>query len=577
MAELISAKYLLSLAATSVQFQYFERWSRVADPFRGLYQFPWFVEAIKILYFVLLLIVGAYGLYRCWMVCSYFKYRHNIPGPPPPIDKWPTVTVQLPIYNELYVIERLVDAVAQFDYPRELLEIQVLDDSVDETQQVARARVEHYRAMGLSIHYLRRNDRTGFKAGNLAAGLKSASGELVAIFDADFLPEPDFLRRMVPYFADPNIAMVQARWAYLNRGYSALTQVQALMHDGHFVIEQGARSRSGVFFNFTGTAGVWRRAAIDDAGGWQHDTLTEDIDLSYRAQLRGWKLLYVPGIDCPSELLVDMNGFKAQQARWTKGSLQVARKLLPGLLRSEQRLRVKVEGFFQLTSSLNFPIMMCLFVLTLPVMNLRLFQFQGGAQALLINGWSFICSTFLLLAYSAGSQYALYPRAWKRSLLFVPHMVAVGIGLSMNNSKAALEALFGVKSDFVSTPKLGTTDKSGSSFKKSYRVRAGWMPYIDICLGLYFSSALVRAVVDGTYRVVPFLLFLVWGYLYTSVLSLGQGWWEQLRQGGRRAPSTELEVAGATKVNPAQDSGAERLPHLESAPAVEGGGESSGV
>ncbi len=576
MAELISAKYLLSLAATSVQFQYFERWSRVADPFRGLYQFHWFVEGIKISYFVLLAIIGMYGLHRIWMVYTYFKYSHNLPDLPT-LAKWPKVTVQLPIYNERYVIERLVDAVAQFDYPRELLEIQVLDDSVDETQQVARACVERYQALGVAICYLHRNDRTGFKAGALAAGLESASGELVAIFDADFLPEPDFLRRMVPYFADPNIAMVQARWAYLNRDYSALTEVQALMHDGHFFIEQGARSRSGVFFNFTGTAGVWRRVAIDDAGGWQHDTLTEDIDLSYRAQLRGWKLLYIPGIECPSELPVDMNGFTAQQARWCKGCLQVGIKILPGLLRSDQALRVKIEALFHLTSSLAFPIFMYLSLLMLPVMNLGLFQFQGGVQAFLINGWSFICTASLLVAYAAGSQLAFYPRTWKRSMLFLPHMMAVGIAICMRNSSATLEALFGVESDFVRTPKFGIAGKSGSSFKKPYRVRAGWMHYIDICLGLYFTSMIFRVVIDRNYFMVPYLLLLVWGFLYTGVLSVGQGWWEQLRQAARRAPSPEVQAADPAIVNPAQNSGDERLAHLDSASAVEGGGESSGA
>jgi cellulose synthase/poly-beta-1,6-N-acetylglucosamine synthase-like glycosyltransferase len=250
MVALISAKFLPGLWATSIQFEYLKYWTTLADPFRGLYRFHSFEEGVKIIYFIALMFLSTFGMHRSWMVYTFFKHRRNKPGPPPPMDKWPKVTVQLPIYNERYVIERLVDAVAHFDYPRELLEIQVLDDSVDDTQEVACARVEHYRALGLSISHIHRNNRAGFKAGALAEGLEAATGEFIAIFDADFIPEPDFLRRMLPYFVDPNIAMVQARWTYLNRNYSALTEVQTLINDGHFIIEQGARSRSGVFFQF---------------------------------------------------------------------------------------------------------------------------------------------------------------------------------------------------------------------------------------------------------------------------------------------------------------------------------------
>ncbi len=305
-------------------------WRRNMDPdlnpFRGIYQLNSFDLAIMLPYFFVMIILAAYGIHRYALVYNYYKNRKHVPGPPPEIAAWPKVTVQLPIYNERYVIERLVEAVSQFDYPRELLEIQVLDDSTDQTQQIARDCVERYRALGLPICYIHRDNREGYKAGALQEGLKSATGEFVAVFDADFIPPADFLRRTVPYFADEKLAMVQTRWSYINRNYSALTEVEAILLDGHFVIEHSARYRSGLFFNFNGTAGIWRRNAIEDAGGWQHDTLTEDTDLSYRAQLRGWHFLYLPDIECPSELPVEMNAFKSQQARWAKGLMQTAKK-----------------------------------------------------------------------------------------------------------------------------------------------------------------------------------------------------------------------------------------------------------
>ncbi|HET6199688.1 MAG TPA: cellulose synthase family protein, partial [Candidatus Acidoferrales bacterium] len=295
--------------------------------FSGIYQPNSFDLLMMIPYFLVLGVLAAYGIYRYVLVYNFYHYRHNVPGPPPPVNEWPKVTIQLPIYNERYVIERLVDCIAQFEYPREKLDIQVLDDSTDETQQVARACVERHQQLGIPITYIHRENREGYKAGALHEGLKSAKGEFIAIFDADFLPPADFLACTVPYFADPKLGMVQTRWSYINRNYSALTEAEAILLDGHFVIEHGARYRRGSFFNFNGTGGVWRRTAIEDAGGWQHDTLTEDTDLSYRAQLRGWRFLYLPDVECPSELPVEMNAFKSQQARWAKGLMQTAIKI----------------------------------------------------------------------------------------------------------------------------------------------------------------------------------------------------------------------------------------------------------
>ena len=523
-------------------------WSRMTDPslnpFRGMYQVNAFDLAIMIPYFLVLVILAAYGLHRYWLVYNYFKNRANVPGPPPAVEIWPKVTIQLPIYNERYVIERLVDAIVHFDYPRELLQIQVLDDSTDETQEVARACVERNQALGVPIEYLHRTDRTGYKAGALAEGLKSATGEFVAIFDADFLPNPDFLRRTLPYFAEPQTAMVQARWTYLNRDYSALTEVETILLDGHFVIEHGARSRSGAFFNFNGTGGVWRRTAIDDAGGWQHDTLTEDTDLSYRAQLRGWKFVYVPGVEVASELPVEMNSFKTQQARWAKGLMQTAKKILPRVLKSDQPAHVKAEAFFHLTANISYPFMVVLSTILLPAMIVRFYQ--GWFQMLLIDLPLFLASSCSISGFYLAAQRALYPKTWKRSILYVPFVMAVGIGLSVRNAKAVLEALFGMKSEFARTPKYRIEGQSGTWRKKLYRNRAGWLPYVEIALGIYFAATIVYAIQNQSYVTVPFLVLFVWGYLYTGLMSVGQGWFERLRFGAARPPASAAEARPAS-------------------------------
>jgi cellulose synthase/poly-beta-1,6-N-acetylglucosamine synthase-like glycosyltransferase len=467
MSALLFSQHAIGFVAAA-QGPLLNYWSKLTDPgrnpFRGLYQLNAFDLAIMIPYFLVLVILAAYGLHRYYLVYAFFKNRDNVPGPPPAVAEWPKVTIQLPIYNERYVIKRLVDAVARFDYPRELLDIQVLDDSTDETQEVARNCVERYQQLGLPISYIHRDNREGFKAGALQEGLKSARGEFVAIFDADFLPAPDFLRLTLPYFTDPKIGMVQGRWTYLNRHYSALTEVETILLDGHFVMEHGARSRAGDFFNFNGTAGVWRRCVIDDAGGWQHDTLTEDTDLSYRAQLRGWKFLYLPDIECPSELPVEMNAFKAQQARWAKGLMQTAKKILPMMMRSDQPQRVKAEAVFHLTANISYPFMVILSTLLLPAMIVRFYQ--GWFQMLFIDLPLFIASSCSISGFYLASQRVLYPKTWTRSIWYMPFVMAVGIGLSVRNAKAVLEAIFGVQSEFVRTPKFKIEGQAGTWKKK---------------------------------------------------------------------------------------------------------------
>jgi cellulose synthase/poly-beta-1,6-N-acetylglucosamine synthase-like glycosyltransferase len=509
-------------------------WHRNTDlnPFRGLYQVNSFDLAVMAPYFVVMVILAMYGIHRYVLVYHFYKNRKRIAPPPPEISEWPRVTVQLPIYNERYVIERLVDAVAQFDYPRELLDIQVLDDSTDETQEVARNCVERYQQLGLPISYIHRDNREGFKAGALQEGLKVARGEHIAIFDADFIPPADFLRNTVPYFADAKLAMVQTRWSYINRNYSKLTEVEAVLLDGHFVIEHSARFRSGLFFNFNGTAGIWRRAAIEDAGGWQHDTLTEDTDLSYRAQLRGWQFIYLPDIECPSELPVEMNAFKSQQARWAKGLMQTAKKIMPRVLRSNIPGQVKAETFFHLTANVSYPLMVLLSMILLPAMIVRFYQ--GWFQILVIDLPLFIASTCSISSFYLAAERAIFPKTWKRTFLYLPFIMAVGIGLSVRNAVAVLEAMFGVKSDFVRTPKYRVEAGAHGSdawATKKYRKTAGWMPYAEVLLGIYFAAAVVYAIEMENYATVPFLLLFVWGYLYTGLMSLGQTYIDRLRFG----------------------------------------------
>ena len=506
-------------------------WQRLTDKtFRGLYQTNAFDLAIMLPYFAVLVVLAAYGSHRYWLVYNFYKHRHVEPGPPPEITEWPKVTIQLPIFNERYVVDRLVESVARMDYPHEKLEIQVLDDSTDDTVTVARACVERYQAMGLDIHYVHRDNREGFKAGALGEGMKTANGEFIAIFDADFQPHADFLRRTIPYFVDPKIGMIQTRWTYVNRHYSSLTEVEAILLDGHFVMEHGGRYREGTFFNFNGTAGVWRRKAIEDAGGWEHDTLTEDTDLSYRAQLRGWKFIYNMRVECPSELPVEMNSFKSQQARWAKGLTQVAKKSLRRILSAPIPLRVKAEAFFHLTANLSYPLMMLLSTLLLPAMIVRFYQ--GWLQVLAIDVPLFVASTCSISSFYLMSQRELHPKSWMRSILYMPYVMALGIGIGVRNSIAVIEALLGIQSEFVRTPKYRIEgDARENWIAKAYRKRSGWMPWAEVALGIYFAFAVVYSVQNENYATVPFLLLFVGGYAYTGLMSLGQGYLERMRFG----------------------------------------------
>jgi cellulose synthase/poly-beta-1,6-N-acetylglucosamine synthase-like glycosyltransferase len=498
--------------------------------FRGLYHWNFFDACMLIPYFAVMILLSVYGLHRYTLCYHYFKYRKNYrPDPPRRFSELPCVTVQLPVFNEQFVIDRLIEAVCAMEYPREKLEIQVLDDSTDETQQVASAIVDRYRALGHNIVYIHRTNREGFKAGALDNGLHIAKGEYIAIFDADFVPPQDWLMRVIHHFAEPEIGMVQTRWTHLNRNYSMLTQIEAILLDGHFVLEHGARDRAGEFFNFNGTAGMWRREAISDGGGWQHDTLTEDTDLSYRSQMAGWKFKYLPDIECPSELPIEMTAFKTQQARWAKGLIQTSIKILPRVWRSKAPMRVKIEAVYHLTANLSYPLMVIMSALLIPAMICRFYQ--GWFQMLLIDFPLFTASSFSIAVFYLMSQREIFPKTWKRTFYFLPFLMAVGIGLTVTNTKAVMEALFGIKSAFVRTPKYRVAKKGEKSQAAKYRKRLKLIPWIELLLGCYFLAAILYTFANRNFFTAPFLVLFVFGYWYTGLMSLLQGRFERWRTG----------------------------------------------
>jgi cellulose synthase/poly-beta-1,6-N-acetylglucosamine synthase-like glycosyltransferase len=475
---------------------------------------------ILVLYFFVLSILAIYGWHRYYLVYLYMKNRDKAPVPAPPLREFPPVTIQLPIYNEMYVADRLIDAVCDMTYPRELLEIQVLDDSTDETTEIAELAVRRHAARGFNISYLHRVDRRGYKAGALEAGLKVARGQFIAIFDADFIPPKDFLIRTLPHLvSNDKVGMVQARWGHINHHYSLLTQIQSILLDAHFVLEHGGRNRAGCFFNFNGTAGVWRRTAIEDAGGWQHDTLTEDLDLSYRAQLLGWKFVFLPDLVSPAEVPVEMNSFKSQQHRWAKGSIQTCMKLLPRILRSKQPLAVKAEAFFHLSANFNYLLMSLLSILMFPAMYVR--YNMGWTEMLLIDIPLFAAATLSVCNFYIVSQRELYPD-WRSRLKYLPFLMSIGIGLCVNNTRAVLEAVFGRQSEFTRTPKYGIERESDEWVGKKYHQNVGVQPIIELALGLYFTGTVFYALMNQIYGTVPFLMLFQIGFLYTGLLSIFQ-------------------------------------------------------
>jgi cellulose synthase/poly-beta-1,6-N-acetylglucosamine synthase-like glycosyltransferase len=521
----------LAFAPQNGLLHYWKTLQSTDQTFKGLYHWNLFDAAVLLPYFAVMIILSIYGIHRYTMCYLYYKYRKNYhPDPPRHFEELPRVTIQLPIFNEQFVIDRLIDAICAIEYPRERLEIQVLDDSTDETQEVAAGIVERYAALGHPIVYIHRTNRHGYKAGALDAGLKVAKGEYVAIFDADFVPPPDWLMKVIHHFAEPEIGMVQTRWSHMNRDYSMLTQIEAILLDGHFIIEHGARVRSGDFFNFNGTAGMWRIQAIADGGGWQHDTLTEDTDLSYRSQLAGWKFKYLPEVECPSELPIEMTAFKTQQARWAKGLIQTSIKVLPLMFRSHVPRRIKVEAVYHLTANLSYPLMVIMSVLLMPAMICRFYQ--GWFQMLLIDFPLFTASSFSIAFFYLMSEREIFPKTWLKTFLYLPFLMALGIGLTVTNTKAVMEALFGFKSPFVRTPKYRVAKKGEKSQAAKYRKRLLLAPWIEMLLGAYFFVAILYTFSNHNYFTAPFLILFVIGYWYTGLMSLLQGRFERWRSGG---------------------------------------------
>jgi cellulose synthase/poly-beta-1,6-N-acetylglucosamine synthase-like glycosyltransferase len=457
-----------------------------------------------------------YGLHRYVMIWLYWKHRKHHPRPLSHFDSLPVVTIQLPVYNERYVVERVIHAAAHLEYPRDRLQIQVLDDSTDDTAEIAARLVADYAAQGLDIVHHRRTNRNGFKAGALEAGMAVARGELIAVFDADFVPSPSFLQETVQYFTDPKVGMIQTRWEHLNRGESLLTRVQGLFLDGHLLIEQTARNRSGRFLNFNGTAGIWRTRCIADAGGWQHDTLTEDLDLSYRAQMKGWQFYFLPHVITPAELPADMNAFKSQQHRWAKGSVQTCKKLLPAILHSDLPLKIKAEAFFHLTANFAYLLLAFMCVLLHPSLKMTQYTWQN---VLWIDLPIFASASLSVAFFYLTAIFELSPRWW-RDICYIPALIALGIGLSLNNGKAVLEALFNHASEFVRTPKYGEGRVQKVRPHAKYRALRSILPALEVGLAAYYCYFFLFAVQYRLWVSMPFLALFLFGFLYVASLSL---------------------------------------------------------
>ncbi|MBK8914454.1 MAG: glycosyltransferase [Phycisphaerales bacterium] len=509
-------------------------------------------------YVAVLSLLCVYGLHRCFLVVLYYRHRRRPLAPTGRFAELPHVTVQLPMYNEASVAARVIEAAGRIEYPRDRLEIQVLDDSTDETGAIAAECVRRLRESGIAAHHNQRTDRTGYKAGALQHGLQTARGELIAIFDADFVPPPRILLDSVGHFTDPQVGAVQCRWDHLNRDDSILTRAQSILLDGHFIVEHVARNRSGRFMSFNGTAGIWRRTAIDDAGGWQHDTLTEDLDLSYRAQLRGWRFVFLPNVTSPAELPPEMNAFKAQQHRWTKGGAQTCIKLLPTVLRSRLPLRVRIEAFFHLTGNFVYVLMVLLALLLGPAILARASSDSPMPVWQVAVEWGlFLVGTGSALLFYLVSQREI-GRGLPGTLAAIPSLMALGVGIAFNNAIAAVDGMLRPAGEFVRTPKFGRVGGSqgataaadvgtaerpagdcpvapalpAQSTRMAVRTKRQWQAWAEFGIAGYLATFLLLVLMeaDGVLRVaavLPFLLIFVGGYAYVA--------WQTLAGGARAA------------------------------------------
>ncbi len=496
------------------------------DTFAGVHSLAAFDYLVLIPYFLMLAVLSFYGCHRFVTIWHYYKGLKNMPKEPPARfaalpGGMPKVTIQLPLFNERFVVERLLESAVKVRYPEGLLQIQILDDSTDDTAAFTEELCASYVERGYNVEYRHRKNREGYKAGALQCGLPTATGELIAIFDADFVIPEDFLENTVDYFTEAQVGVVQTRWSYLNRHFNLLTEVQTMLLDGHFILEHGARAGTGLFFNFNGTAGIMRKSMIEDAGGWQHDTLTEDSDLSYRAQLKGWRFVYLPHVHCPSELPVETYSFQVQQSRWAKGLTQCAIKLLRKILDADLPLRMKMEAICHLTPNLSYPLMILVSLLMLPVMIVR---FYMGPLEMLLFDFPLIIANFVsLTAFYLIAQRELDPKGWKRTIWFMPALMAAGVALTISNTRAVIEALMGVKTSFARTAKYNLSDNKKIKVDQTeYRRKSGWLPFMEIGMGTAFAAMVYYCVESLNFLSIPFLMIFVSGYYWAGFSTLWQ-------------------------------------------------------
>ncbi len=474
-------------------------------------------EIILVGYFVALLILFVFGLHGFVMLFYHRKYKEVKHEPKPDFKCDANVTIQLPLYNELYVVERLINTICKIDYPKDKFEIQVLDDSTDETVSIAARVVEEKRKEGFDISHIQRKNRDGFKAGALKEGLKTAKGEYIAIFDADFIPKKDFLKKTLSFFTNENVGMVQTRWEHLNGDYSILTKAQALALDGHFVIEQSVRNKAGFFINFNGTGGVWRKDCIENSGNWHADTLTEDLDLSYRAQLNGWKFIFLKDFTSPAELPSEINALKTQQFRWTKGAIETAKKILPQLWRSKVPLRIKLQGTFHLTNNFVFPFILLAAILNVPLVFVK----NSGSHELY-----FAVMSVFVFAFISSFMFYLYSQKdihsdWRKRIVLFPLFMAGSMGFAINNSRAVFEGLMNRKSEFIRTPKFKLVGEDGSWMDKKYlNNKLGLAVIVETIMAVYCFIGVVSSIYFLEIAVLPFQLLFFIGFSYVSITSI---------------------------------------------------------
>jgi len=470
-------------------------------------------------YILVLLGLAGYGSHRLTIIYLYLRHSRKRPEPMENFKDLPLVTIQLPVFNEMHVVDRLLDAVSKLDYPQDKMQIQLLDDSTDETVDICREGIASLKARGFDAEHIHRTDRTGYKAGALENGTQFAKGEYLLILDADFVPNPDLLQKTIHYFTDPGIGMIQTRWGHLNRSYNVLTRLQAMFLDGHLELEQTARNRSGRFFTFNGTGGIWRKSCITNAGGWEHDTLTEDMDLSYRAQLKGWRFIFLNDVETPAELPVDMDGFKSQQHRWTKGSIQVCKKVLPAIWRSDAPLACKLEATAHLTSNFAYLLLICLCFLIYP--NQQWQPNFGPLTYYIVNVPIFFFASVSVILFYLVAQKAVRPGDWWREIPYLPLLLALGIGMSISNAKAVIEALCNHQTGFVRTPKYGIGQERKADWKKSsYKAMKSLTPFVELMFGFFFLFIVIDAGMNGRYSSSILLLPFPVGFFYTSISSL---------------------------------------------------------